>query len=135
MAGAEVHLTAVEPDGTSAMVGDAVRPRVPLTVAAEVRNGTGQRLRLVANGEVLAEQPIVAPSQTVEHRVVLPAGGWLRAELFADRGYAMSCLTSPIYALGRRSGPTRSSAEISTGPPATYGDPLAAERLLPILRS
>jgi hypothetical protein len=134
--GPEVHLSAVEEvrGGRTAMVGGTVRPNTPLTAHVAVRHGGGQRLRLVANGEIVDERVILRPDTSVEVPVALPRGGWLRAELFADPGYAMTSLTSPIYAAGR---PHRTGATVepSVGRPATYHDPAAAARLLPILES
>jgi hypothetical protein len=63
----------------------------------------------------VGDTPVVLPLAEEAFGVVLPAGGWLRAELFVEPGYYMSAITSPIYAgirPGRRT-PT-------TGPGVTY---------------
>jgi len=53
--------------------------------------------------------------------VVLGRGGRLRAELYVDRGYFMTALTSPIHARG--TAPARHRARPSDGDPASYGHP------------
>jgi hypothetical protein len=109
------------PGGREAIVGDTVRGHGPLSVEARVTNGTGSRLRLVAAGAVLAEEPVVGPDETHRFRVSLPSPSALRAELYLDRNYFMTALTSPIYARGRA--PGRHGAAPSDGPLATYGHP------------
>jgi hypothetical protein len=64
---------------------------------------------------------VLSPDATYEFQVVLPRGGWLRAELYVDRGYFMTALTSPIYAAGRA--PARRRARSTDGDPPRYGHP------------
>ena len=58
--------------------------------------------------------------------VVLPGGGWVRAELFQHPALAMTALTSPIYA-GPRA-PARVRRPPTTGPPPTYENPFSFVR-------
>jgi hypothetical protein len=124
MAGPRLFLTARERGsrGPFAMVGDAVRARRPLEVRVRVDNGSGSRLRLVASGEVLAERPVVSPLARQRFAVTLAPGSALRAELYVDRGYFMTALTSPIYA-GRVEPNRRRRSRPSDGPRARYGHP------------
>lgn len=123
-AGPRLFLTAEEGwrNGASAMVGGAVRAEGPLRVRVRVENGTGNRLRLISTGQVVKEWTVLLPTSTHETRVVLPAGGWLRAELLFDPGYAMTALTSPIWTTDELA-PRHARAEVTTGPLVTYDSP------------
>jgi hypothetical protein len=125
MAGPRLFLSARERGGGDpfAMVGGTVPALRPLEVRVRVDNGSGSRLRLVASGEVVGERPVVSPRSRLRFTVTLAAGSWLRAELYVDRGYFMTALTSPIYA-GRPSAGGRRRRP-SAGPSATYGHPTA----------
>ena len=104
------------------MVGGTVRAHRPLEVRVRVDNGSGSRLRLVASGEVLAERAIVSHRSRQRFTVTLAPGSALRAELYVDRGYFMTALTSPIYA-GRPARNRRRRTRPSDGPRVTYGHP------------
>jgi hypothetical protein len=123
LGGPRLLLTAREdwPGGGEAMIGNQVRGHGPLTVEVRVTNGTGSRLRLVAGGAVVAEEPVAAPESVHRFRVALPSPSALRAELYLDRNYFMTALTSPIYVRGRAPGRFRTAP--SGGPVATYGHP------------
>jgi hypothetical protein len=81
-------------------------------------NAVGHRLRLVSGGEVVHESRILTPAQRVEVPVVLPPGGWLRAELLLEERYSLTALTSCVYADGRA--PAQVRREVSRGRPVTY---------------
>jgi len=123
LGGARLLLSAREEWGNRgrAAVGDTVRARGPLQARVRAIGGNGSRVRLVASGMVVADEPVVLSDQTFEFPVVLDPGGWLRAELYLDRGYWMTALTSPIYAEGRA--PARRRARPSDGDLAGYGHP------------
>lgn len=104
-----------------AAIGETVRAQGPLRARVRVIRGTGSRMRLVSTGMVVADEPVVLPDQSFRIPVVLPPGGWLRAELYVDRGYFMTALTSPIYAEGRA--PARRRARRTDGDLPTYGHP------------
>jgi predicted metal-dependent phosphoesterase TrpH len=108
---------------TPVIPGGTVRANGPIAVTVHVENGAGNRLRLISTGQVVQDEAIATPTATRVHQVVLPAGGWLRAELYADPGYAMACLTSPIYA-DVESAPDYARRDPTTGPPVSYGSPL-----------
>jgi hypothetical protein len=133
LGGAKLFLSAIESwdNGHQAIVGDHVRAGGPLEVTAEVHNGSGSILRIVSTGDVVAEEPVVSPVSEHRFNVVLPEGGWLRAELYAERGYWMTALTSPIYALGNAPAPARS--EPTQGRTLSYGHPRAASTYLPMI--
>lgn len=122
--GPRLFLTAVEAwrKGKEAMVGGVVRPEGPVEVTVKVENGTGNRLRLISTGQVLEEWLVALPVQTYEARIVLPPGGWVRAELLFDAGYAMTAITSPIFAADE-SAPGWARAAVTTGPAVTYDSP------------
>lgn len=124
MGGPRLFLTARERGSSRpfAMVGGTVRARRPLEVRVRVDNGSGSRLRLVASGEVLAERAIASPRSRQRFTVTLAPGSALRAELYVDRGYFMTALTSPIYA-GRPARNRRRRTRPSDGPRVTYGHP------------
>ena len=81
-------------------------------------NAVGQVLRLVSGGEVVHETRILAPAQRLEVPLVLPPGGWLRAELLLQERYALTALTSCVYADGRAPMPVRQ--EPTRGRPVSY---------------
>ena len=126
LGGARLYLTAREAwsGGRRAMVGDTVRGHGPLRVQVLVENGAGSRLRLVSGGEQLADEPVLGSSSRHRFDVVLPDPGFLRAELYVDRGYFMTALTSPIYSQGRA--PSRARARPDSGTTARYGHPRRA---------
>jgi hypothetical protein len=98
------------------MLGGTVHGDGQLLAVVSTTNAVGQTLRLVSGGEVVHESRILAPGQRVEVPVVLPNGGWLRAELLLEERYALTALTSCVYATAApRAGPPR-------GPPAAAGD-------------
>ena len=104
--------------GKAAMLGGTVHADGPLLAVVTAGNAVGQRLRLVSGGEVVHESVVLVPGQRVEVPVVLPEGGWLRAELLLQERYALTALTSCVYADGRAPMPAR--REISRGRPVTY---------------
>jgi len=83
-----------------------------------VEGGTGQRLRLISTGQVISEQLVIGPNSSHEANVVLPEGGWLRAELLVDAGYLVTAVTSPIFA-----GPVGGAGTPTTGPAVSYASP------------
>lgn len=109
-----------QPD--AAIVGGEVRPLGPLAVTVRVENGTGQRLRIISTGKTVKEVLVISPSARHTTRVVLPPGGWLRAELLFDAGYAMTAVTSAIYAAAEAA-PAAVQANPTDGPPASYASP------------
>ena len=123
LGGSRLFLSATERWGERrrAAIGETVRARGPLTARVRVLRGGGSRMRLISTGMVVAEEQVVLPDQTFELPVVLPRGGWLRAELYVDRGYFMTALTSPIYAQGLA--PARRRATRTDGDLPTYGHP------------
>lgn len=127
--GPRLFLTAAEdwPHGhdTPAMPGGIVRPLGNLTVTLRIEAGSGNRVRLISTGQVVADEAVVGPIASFTFsRVVLPQGGWLRAELYADPGYAMAASTSPIYADALEAAPDPVRKEPTRGPAVSYGSPL-----------
>lgn len=126
LGGAGVVLSATETwgGGSTAGVGGQVKGDGPLIARAVVTNGSGARLRLVATdpatgtGRVVADQPVIGLSETIEHPVTLAPGGALRAELYDDEALLMRALTSAIAAAGRA--PSGVRTEPSSGPQVTY---------------
>ena len=105
--------------GGKEMVGGSVGALGPLVATVRVEHGAGATLRLVSGGQVVGATPVLAPTGEYSFPMVLPEGGWLRAELYLSPGYWMSALTSPVYAgadapLSVRRPPT-------TGPAVAYG--------------
>lgn len=96
--GARLTIAATQGDEHGAVVGGEVAHDVPADVVVQVVNGEGSMLRIVASGTVVYERRVMAPTEEHRATVTLPAAGWVRAELYADRDYAMTALTSPIYA-------------------------------------
>jgi hypothetical protein len=70
-------------------------------VRAIVENGAGERLRLVLDGDVVAETPIAGEPFILETTVSVggPASGesWVRAEIVDRDPQVYRALTSPIY--------------------------------------
>ena len=133
MSGARLFVTAREDwrGGAEAMVGDEVRADGPLDVTVRVENGSGNILRVVSTGTSLAEEPVLTPSSEHHFRVVLPEGGWLRAELYLERGHWMTALTSPIYVRG--TAPAHVREDPFVGRAVTYGHPRARSTYLPLV--
>ena len=104
--------------GRAAMVGGSVHGDGPLLAVVTTTAAVGSVLRLVSGGQVVHEARVRLPGQRFEVPVVLPAGGWLRAELLLQERYAVTALTSPVYADGRAPVPVR--REPTRGRPATY---------------
>jgi predicted metal-dependent phosphoesterase TrpH len=104
--------------GRAAMIGGSVHGDGQLLAVVTAENAVGQVLRLVSGGEVVHESRILTPGQRVEVPVVLPEGGWLRAELLLQERYAVTALTSCVYANGRA--PMQARREVSRGRPVTY---------------
>jgi hypothetical protein len=119
-AGPRVFLSAVDASGDEHIVGGRVAALSELSVHVTVQGGTGQRLRLISTGQVVSDQLVIGPASAHEAKVVLPEGGWLRAELLVDAGYLVTAVTSPIFAGPRRNGPP---AAPTTGPAVSYASP------------
>lgn len=114
----------------AAMIGGAVHGEGPLLAVVTVKNGAGQRLRLVSGGEVVHQSHILDATHRVEVPLVLPTGGWLRAELLLEERLALTGLTSCVYADGRA--PARVRRDPTRGRPVTYdGTGFAAPPLPP----
>ncbi|MGH2735806.1 MAG: CehA/McbA family metallohydrolase [Actinomycetota bacterium] len=133
LGGARLFLSVTEdwPNGVEAMPGDDVGAGGPLAVNVRVESGSGNILRIVSTGTMVAESPVVAPSSDHDFRVALPEGGWLRAELYLERGHWMTALTSPIYARGTAPAPARTKP--TEGRRLAYGHPSARATYLPLL--
>jgi hypothetical protein len=104
--------------GRAAMLGGSVHGDGQLLAVVTTTNAVGQTLRLVSGGQVVHESRILLPGQRVEVPVVLPEGGWLRAELLLEERYSLTALTSCVYADGRAPGRVR--REPTRGRPVTY---------------
>jgi hypothetical protein len=57
--------------------------------------------------------------------VVVPPGGWLRAELLVEGGYLVTAVTSPIFA-GAELAPSEVRADPTPGPKVDYATPSSA---------
>ena len=55
--------------------------------------------------------------------MVLPEGGWVRAELYLDPGYVMTAITSPVWAAAEVAPPSVRQAA-TVGVPVDYGHDL-----------
>lgn len=111
-------LTVVEEwTGRAAMVGGSVHGDGQLLAVVDLRNAYGMTLRLVSGGTDVVHESRVTGSR-VEVPVVLPNGGHLRAELLLEERYALTALTSCVYADGRV--PAKLRREPTTGKPLTY---------------
>lgn len=125
--GARVFIDVAEDwaNGKSGVIpGGVVRALGPLAVTIRVENGSGQNLRLICSGGVVAEANIDTPLSVQTFYVTLDRGGWVRAELYADPGYAMSCLTSAVYADAVETAPESVQRNPNTGRPVSYTSPL-----------
>jgi predicted metal-dependent phosphoesterase TrpH len=130
LGGARLFLSAAARDEKPRRVGQTVPARTRLAVAVDVELGIGNTLRVIAGSPttgsfVVHAEPVLSPNTrvVVPKPVVLAEGGWLRAELYVDPGYAMSAVTSPIYAAvagDGTGGGTVGTAEPSSGPPVSY---------------
>jgi predicted metal-dependent phosphoesterase TrpH len=108
----------------AALPGGVVRALGPLHVHADIENGAGLRLRLIAGGQTVADVPVSSPATSHQFSVVLDKGSWLRAELYADPGYAMACLTSAVYSHATDTAPLTAQRPPTTGPSVSYASPL-----------
>lgn len=101
LGGARLFLEAdADADGVYGTIAGGTLPASgPHHVRVRVENGSGNTLRLVTNGgTVVASQTIAAPNETVPFTVNLPAGSWLRADLYvADPETAMTAISSPLW--------------------------------------
>ncbi|MFL5896065.1 MAG: CehA/McbA family metallohydrolase [Thermoleophilaceae bacterium] len=136
LGGARLLLTAREAwkGGQRAMVGGEVASGGPIVVKVRATGSEGNTLRVICGsgvpGEpaaVVAEKRVSGPDETHSFRLVLPEGGWTRAEVFVDDGYWMTALTSPIYG-----GAPVGTATATTGAAATYGDPTRTNTQKPL---
>jgi len=120
MGSARLEPTVIEDwaHGHSTGVGGSVRARGPLLVRTRVLGGAGLRLRLISTGSVVDSAVVDGADTVVEQPVVLPDGGWLRLELYADPGTEMVAMTSPVYASD--SAPRSVRRSPSTGTPVGY---------------
>ena len=120
LGGAQLLLDVVEEwSGKAAMVGGSVHGDGPVLAVVTVAGAApGQRLRLVSGGQVVHEQAVSPLAPRAEVPLVLPAGGWLRAELLLDERYTLTALTSCVYADGRA--PAAVRREPTSGRPVTY---------------
>ncbi|HEX8004450.1 MAG TPA: CehA/McbA family metallohydrolase [Mycobacteriales bacterium] len=103
--------------GRAATLGGAVHGDGPLLAVVSTRNAAGMTLRLVSGGTDVVHVSRVTASR-VEVPVVLPEGGWLRAELLLEERNALTALTSCVYAVGRA--PAHARREPTRGTPLTY---------------
>ena len=103
--------------GKAAMAGGSVHGDGPLLAVVTTSNAAGMRLRLVSGGTDVVHSSVVTGTRT-EVPVVLPSGGWLRAELLREERHALTALTSCIRAEGRA--PARVRREPTRGTPLTY---------------
>jgi hypothetical protein len=100
------------------MVGGTVGALGRVRARVRVVNGMGAVLRLVSTGMVVHEQRILSPNHVVEHDVVLPAGGTLRAEAYDHAGLLMRALTSAVGTAG--AAPLNRQRPVTSGPPVSY---------------
>lgn len=100
------------------MIGGSVHGEGPLLAVVTVDGAAGQRLRLISGGNVVHQSIVTGPTHRAEIPVVLPVGGWLRAELLLEERLALTALTSCIYADGRA--PAKVRREPTPGRPVTY---------------
>lgn len=80
--------------------GGLVRARGPVVMTVRVVGGEGCHLRLVGPGGVYHELLLTDDDTSIAYHVSFPEDGWFRYELYAERGYAMTALTSPVFAAG-----------------------------------
>lgn len=107
--GPELYLTAAGPDGGEAMVGGTVTggPADEATVRLRVKDGAGDRLFVLRDGEPIHVAPITENDQQVTVRQPLGAGGYVRAELRGAPSFDtdrprtsrgdMAALTNPVF--------------------------------------
>ena len=103
--------------GRAAMVGGSVRAEGQLLAVVTTRNALGMRLRLVSGGTDVVHESVLTTARA-EVPVVLPQGGWLRAELLLEERHALTALTSVVRAVGRA--PARARRAPTRGKPLTY---------------
>lgn len=120
LGGPQLTLDVVEEwTSTAAMIGGSVHGDGPLLAVIGVSGASaGQRLRLVSGGLVVHESLVGPLTGHVTVPVVLPPGGWLRAELLLEERYSLTALTSCVYADGRA--PAAVRREPTGGPRVTY---------------
>lgn len=104
--------------GRSSAIGGTAAAEGRLDVAVRVLRGEGQVLRLISTGRVVWQGRVNDADATIEVPVVLPFGGWLRAELLLDERYLLTALTSVIAAVGRA--PLHARRSPTAGRPVTY---------------
>lgn len=100
--------------------GGEVPPLGATDVRVTVEGGSGQRVRLISTSQIVQEWLVLQPSSQHEARVVLPEGGWLRAELLAEPGFIVTAVTSPVFASAT---PAPLPLAPTTGVPVTYTTP------------
>ena len=125
--GPRLFLTASEDwnGGRHAMVGGEVAPLGPLAVTVRVENGIGQRVRIISTGRTVCESYVLSLKASKTFKVVVPPGGWLRAELLVEGGYLVTAVTSPIFA-GAELAPSDVRADPTPGPKVDYATPSSA---------
>lgn len=116
--------------GRATMIGGSVHGDGPLLAVVTVDAAVGQRLRLVSGGEVVHQSVVSSATHRVEVPVVLPPGGWLRAELLLEERLVLTALTSCVYADGRA--PVQIRQEPTRGHPVTYDGTGFATLPLPV---
>lgn len=109
---------------TGVLPGGVVRALGRVAINVQVENAAGQNLRVIVNGGVIGTAPIDGPSTSMTFYGALDPGSFLRAELYADPGYAMSCITSAVYGDPVEVAPEAARAEPSRGSPVSYHSPL-----------
>lgn len=124
--GAEVYLSATEPDGQRQIVGGTIYGQSTDTAefSALVCNGSGMRLVLLLDGTQVLTQPITSDEQTVTLTQPVATGGYVRAELrgepFTDAENPaasrldMEAITNPIFLVN---GPEPAGNEPQEAPP------------------
>lgn len=102
--GPQLLLEADTGEGYDAMTGDVTAAAGAVDVRVTVANGTGHRLRLVLDGEVVDETIARDAPLSWETTVDIPervdeqkGHNWLRAEALLEEDFSMRALTSPIY--------------------------------------
>ncbi len=103
--------------GKAAMVGGSVHGDGQLLAVVTAKNAYGMTLRLVSGGTEVVHETRVT-NERIEVPLVLPNGGRLRAELLLEERYALTALTSCVYADGRA--PARARRDVTRGKPLTY---------------
>lgn len=119
--GARLFLTSGD-----AIVGDTVDAG-PQTFSIRIEGGAGSVVRAVTPDGIAFEAPVTSADETVEFAVTLPAGGWLRAELFIPD------LSSERAAACKTSGADRATDDLNealTGAGETFIDGASETRPL-----